>query len=134
MPVSDPSESPIDLAKRFVRSNQPFLAVEVLEPWLQEYPEDASAWSALAAARYGLDSLPEARAAAMKATELRPDSARNWCNLGMILRKIGAFYEAERVLHRALTVDSTYDRARTELRKIHELRTGEHDASEDDFV
>jgi len=66
---------------------------------------------------------------------LRPGSARNWTNLGMILRKLGEYYEAERVLHRALTVDTSYRRARTELRKIHELRTGERKpAHEDDFV
>jgi len=135
MPVSDSAESPIDIAKHFVRNNQPLLAVEVLEPWLEEFPEDASAWSALAAARYELDNLPEARSAATKAAELKPQSARNWCNLGMILRKIGALYEAERVLHRALSIDSDYDRARTELRKIHELRTGERvPLKEDDFV
>lgn len=135
MPVSEPTESPIDIAKHFVRNHQPLLAVELLEPWLEEYPEDASAWSTLAAARYELDNFAEARSAAAKAAELRPESARNWCNLGMILRKLGALYEAERVLHRALSIDSTYDRARTELRKIHELRTGERvPLSEDDFV
>ena len=41
MPVTDPAESPIDLAKRFVRDDQPLYAVEMLEPWLAEYPEDA---------------------------------------------------------------------------------------------
>jgi len=135
MPVTDPTESPVDVAKRFVRHRQPLLAIELLEPWVEEYPEDAAAWSTLAAARYELDNLPEARIAAARAVDLRPDSARNWCNLGMILRKLGNLYEAERVLHRALVVDSSYDRARTELRKIHELRTGDRSPiSEDDFV
>jgi Flp pilus assembly protein TadD len=111
------------------------LAVELLEPWLAEYPEDASAWSAMAGARYRLDNLTEARVAAARAVDLRPNSARNWCNLGMILRKLGALYDAERALHRALTINSSYDRARTELRKIHELRTGDRaPITEDDFV
>ena len=132
MPVSDADVSPVEMAKRYVRSSQPLLAVELLEPWLQEFPEDAGAWSILAAARYELDNLSEARIAATKAADLRPQSARNWCNLGMILRKLGSLYEAERVLHRALSVDSMYDRARTELRKIHELRTGDRAARQDD--
>ena len=131
MSVGDQTESPIEMAKHFVRNHQPLLAVELLEPWLQEFPEDGGAWSVLAAARYELDNLPDARRAAVRAVELRPQSARNLCNLGMILRKIGDLYEAERVLHRALSVDSSYNRARTELRKIHELRTG-HGAGEDD--
>ncbi len=135
MPVTDPAESPIDLAKRFVREEQSLYAVELLEPWLSEYPEDATAWSVMAAARYELDNLPEARIAAAKAVDLSPNSARNWCNLGMILRKTGELYEAERALHRALTIDRTYDRARTELRKIHELRTGDsRPIGEEDFV
>lgn len=135
MPVSDPTENPVEMAKNFVRNHQPLLAVEVLEPWLQEYPDDATAWSTLAAARYELDNLPEARIAAAKAVDLRPHSARNWCNLGMILRKLGALYEAERALHRALSLDSRYDRARTELRKIHELRTGDRKPITDsDFI
>jgi tetratricopeptide (TPR) repeat protein len=135
MPVSDPTESPVDLAKKFVRERQPLLAIELLEPWLAEYPGDASAWSVMAGARYELDNLGEARIAAAKAPDLRPESARNWCNYGMILRKLGEYYEAERALHRALSIDSTYDRARTELRKIHELRTGDRSPiTDDDFV
>ena len=135
MPVSESQDSPVKLAKKFVREKRPLLAVELLEPWLAEYPEDASAWSVMSGARYELDNLGEARIAAAKAVDLRPDSARNWCNLGMILRKVGEYYEAERALHRALTLDSSYRRARTELRKIHELRTGDRrPITEDDFV
>jgi Flp pilus assembly protein TadD len=134
MPVGDSSQSPVQLAKHYIRNRQPLLAKELLEPWLQEYPEDSSAWSAMAAARYELDDLPGARIAAVKAVHLRAESARNWCNLGMILRKLGDLYEAERVLHRALAIDTSYDRARTELRKIHDLRTGGRPITEDDFV
>ncbi|MFP4248347.1 MAG: hypothetical protein ACLFU7_01735 [Armatimonadota bacterium] len=135
MPISDPGDNPVEMAKHFVRNHQPLLAVELLEPWLEEYPDDASAWSVMAGARYELDSFSEARIAAAKAVDLRPESARNWCNLGMILRKLGALYDAERAQHRALSLDSSYDRPRTELRKIHELRTGDRSAiTEDDFV
>ena len=135
MPVTDPADSPIDLAKDYVREDQPLYAVELLEPWLAEYPEDASAWSVMAAARYQLDNLPEARIAAAKAVDLRPKSARNWCNLGMIMRKTGELYEEERALHRALSLDRNYNRARVELGKIHDLRTGDsRPIEDDDFV
>lgn len=135
MPVDKTLDSPVDLAKRFIRSGQPLLAVEVLEPWLEEYADDAEAWSVLAGARYKLDNLPAARDAAATAVDVDPRSARYWSNYGMVLRKLGQLYEAERAQHRALSVHAGYRRARTELRKIHEIRSGSrHDLRESDFI
>lgn len=125
MPVSDPNVSPVEEAKEFIRRGQRRLAIELLEPWLEEYPEDASAWSVIAGAYFELDDLPHALEAARRATELRPESARNWCNLGMILRRLGDLREAEKAQYRALTIEPGYDRARRELRKLHELHTGQ---------
>jgi len=124
VPVSEPADSPVPLAKEYIRRGQRRIAIETLEPWLDDYPEDADAWSVLAAAYYELDDFVPAREAARRACDLKPDSARNWCNLGMILRKQGELYEAERIQHKALTIDSSYERARSELRKIHDVRTG----------
>lgn len=126
-------DRPIDEAKRFVRGGQPLLAIELLEPWLQAHPDDPDAWSAMAGARYELENYEGALAAAEQAAKLKPGSARNWCNLGMMLRKLGRLYEAETVLHRALTIDSSYRRARTELRKIHEIRIGDRPADRRQF-
>jgi Flp pilus assembly protein TadD len=135
MPVSDPMESPLELAKAFVRGDQPRYAVEVLEPWLEAHPDDAGAWSVMAAARFELDNLPAARLAAAKAVDLKPQSARNWCNLGMVLRRAGELYEAERAQHRALILDPRHERARIELRKLNDLRTGEReDRGHKDFI
>ncbi len=128
-------ESPLELAKAFVRSDQPRYAVEVLEPWLEAHPDDAGAWSVMAAARFELDNLPAARLAAAKAVDLKPQSARNWCNLGMVLRRAGELYEAERAQHRALILDPRHERARIELRKLNDLRTGDReDRGHKDFV
>lgn len=124
LPVSEPEESPIEQAKLFIRRGQRRLAAELLEPWLQDYPDDADAWSVVSAAYFELDDLAKALRAAQKAVDLKPDSARNWCNLGMILRRLGKLYEAERAQYEALGADSGYDRARVELRKLHEIRTG----------
>ncbi len=96
-----------------------------MEPWLDEYPEDADAWSVTAAAWYELDRFENALLAAEQAVRLKPESARNWCNLGMMQRKVGQLYEAERSQHKALAIKSDHARARNELRKIHELRTGD---------
>ncbi|MEA3401999.1 MAG: hypothetical protein U9R79_12250 [Armatimonadota bacterium] len=124
LPVGESGEDPVQAAKEYIRRGQRRLAIELLEPWVEEYPEDADAWSVLAAAQFELDSFAGAVEAARRAVELKP-SARNWCNLGMVLRKLGQLYEAERAQYKALVVDSGYDRARTELRKIHEIRTGQ---------
>lgn len=126
----EPARSPVEDAKLFVRAGQPLLAAELLEPWLEAYPDDADAWSAMAAARHGLESREAALEAAERAVQLRPSSARNWCNLGMMLRKLGRLYEAEKALYRALGLNSSYDRARTELRKIHEIRIGDRHADD----
>ncbi len=125
MPVSEPDESPLEQAKLFIRRGQRRLAAELLEPWLEDYPEDADAWSVMSAAYFELDDLTRALQAAQRAVDLKPQSARNWCNLGMVLRRLGKLYDAERAQYEALALDSGYDRARTELRKLHELRTGE---------
>ncbi len=125
LPISEPGESPVEEAKEFIRRGQRRIALELLEPWLEDYPDDADAWSVAAGAYFELDDLVHAREAAQRAVELKPNSARNWCNLGMILRRLGELYDAERAQYRALTIDPTYDRARVELRKLHELRTGE---------
>jgi len=127
LPVGDVGESPVEEAKEYIRRGQRRIAVELLEPWVEEHDDDASAWSVLAAAYYELDNFAAAAAAARRAAKLKP-SARNWCNYGMILRKIGRLEEAERIQYRVLTLDSDYDRARTELRKIHEIRTGDRPA------
>jgi len=130
VPVTDPGESPLAEAKELIRRGQRRIAMELLEPWLEEYPEDADSWSVIAAAYFELDNFPEALDAAQQAVDLKPDSARNWCNLGMILRKMRKLYDAEKAQYQALTLDSTYDRARTELRKIHDVRTGRREAHE----
>lgn len=127
LPVADPQQSPVEDAKEYIRRGQRRIAVELLEPWVEDFPEDAEAWSVLAGGYYELEDFKKARRAAAKAVEHDPDSARNWCNYGMILRKTGDLYEAERAQHKALTIKSDYRRARTELRKLHEVRTGQRE-------
>ncbi|MGD9497457.1 MAG: tetratricopeptide repeat protein [Armatimonadota bacterium] len=130
MPVSDPEDRPLDDAKEFMRRGQRRLAVELLEPWLADYPDDADAWSVLAGAYFELEDYPRALEAARRAAELKPQSARNWCNLGMVLRRTGRLYEAEKAQYRALTIDSDYERARKELTKIDDIRTGKRKVRE----
>ena len=111
-------------------------AIELLEAWVADNPDDASAWAALGAARFALESWADAEQAASEALRLRPEGAREWCNWGMMLRKLGRLDEAERAQYRALSLEPSYDRARTELRKLHRLRVGDHEgpAKREDIV
>jgi hypothetical protein len=53
----------------------------------------------------------------------------------MVLRRAGELYEAERAQHRALILDPRHERARIELRKLNDLRTGDReDRGHKDFV
>lgn len=122
--------NPLADAKELIRRGQNRLAAELLEPWLEDNPNDAAAWSALGAALFNLGDIAQALAAAERVVNLR-GKARDWCNYGMLLRKSGRLDEAERALYRALTLDPHYDHARTELAKLHRARTAEQD---EDYV
>ena len=116
--------SPVPDAKELIRRDQNRLAAELLEPWLEDNPEDAAAWSALGAALFAVGDVADALAASGQVVELR-GTARDWCNYAMLLRKAGDLKQAEQCLYRALSIDSKYDKARTELAKLHEVRTAE---------
>ncbi len=127
--------SPVADAKDLIRRGNRRLACELLEPWVEAYPEDAAAWSAMAAARFEMGELPEALAASARVVQLR-GTARDWCNYGTLLRKIGKTKDAERAQYQALTVDPEYEHARTELGKIHRDTTAGAGEDEDanDFI
>lgn len=116
--------SPVPDAKELIRRGQNRLAAELLEPWVEHNAEDASAWSALAAALFNLGDFPEALAASERVVGLR-GQARDWCNYGMLLRKSERLDDAERALYKALTLNPHHEHARTELEKVHQARTAE---------
>ena len=126
--------SPVEDAKGLIRRGNRRLACELLEPWLADYPEDAAAWSAMAAALFEMGELPAALAASERVVQLR-GTARDWCNHGTVLRKAGRPQEAERAQYQALTLDPDYEHARTELHKIHRDATDDADDDDaDDFI
>ena len=120
--MTDNPESPVAGARRLMETGRRRSAVELLQPWVTDYPDDAKAWATLAAALFELENWAEAEKASAEVVRLEPDSGRAWCNWGMVLRKLGRLDEAERAQYRALALKPSYKRARTELRKLHELR------------
>ncbi len=115
--ISD-GDSPVADAKEMIRRDQRRLAVELLEPWVADNPDDASAWATMAAGYFGMEDWGAALAASERVTQLR-GTARDWCNHGTALRKLGRLKEAERAQYTALTIEADYEHARSELRKLH---------------
>jgi ribosomal protein L37E len=93
-------------------------AIELLEGWLRQHPDDAAGWEIIAAAYFNLRRYPEAEAAAGRAVELWPDSARAWSNWGTMLRKLGRHDEARGAQQRARRLDPYYQRPHIELAKL----------------
>jgi len=119
--VEEQGQDVVTQAKELISHGEHQEAIELLEAWLQENPEDVSGWAALGAAHFELENWTEAEKGAREVVRLRPDSARDWCNLGVIFRKLGKLTQAEGVQRHALRLEPQYDRARAELRKILDL-------------
>lgn len=115
-------QSPVEQAKELLAQKEYRAALDLVTPWLADHPDDASAWATLAAAYFQLEDWVPAKEAAAEVVRLRPDSARDWCNLGTVLRKLGELDQAEQAQQHALTVDPSYERTRIELAKLRELR------------
>lgn len=128
--MSEHESSVVAQARGLLKAGRRRSAVELLVPWVADYPDDARAWATLARAYFELDNWSDAEEAASEALRLRPDSARHWSNWGMVLRKLGRLDEAERAQYRALAVKPGYERARKELRKLHDARIGEEEGPE----
>jgi uncharacterized protein HemY len=107
--------------------------VELMLPWLAAHGDDASAWETLGAAYYGMHLWEAAEDAARHAIAIRPNSARAWSNLGTLLRKLGRYEEARQAQVRAIELDPDYDRARLELKRVHEAIELEAESSDELF-
>ena len=128
--MSEHERSVVTQARVLLKQGRRRAAVELLVPWVADHPENARAWATLARAHFELDNWADAEETAAQALRLRPDSARHWSNWGMVLRKLGRLDEAERAQYRALSVQPGYERARKELRKLHDARMGTREGPE----
>jgi len=94
--------------------DQPLPAIERLRAAVQSSPNDAAAWSDLAAAQYSAalrmnrpSLLPEALVSADRALRLDARNAEARFNRALILERIGLLQEARAAWKRYLEVDST---------------------------
>lgn len=116
--MSKPRDDVLAQARQLIQDGQQEEAIEVLDEWLDAHGDDPGAWAALGAAYFDLEDYPQAAKAARQAAQLRPDSPRNWCNLGTVLRKLGRLQDARRAQQRAVGLDPGYRRAHVELGKL----------------
>lgn len=80
-----PLQALLDRAEKALADEQFAVAIEALEKFVAEQPDDAYAHFHLGYARSALKQWPEAIAAYRRATELKPDMAAAHLNLGLIL-------------------------------------------------
>ncbi len=107
--------------------------VELMRPWLAAHEDDASGWETIGAAYYGMRLWEASEEAARRALALRPESARAWSNLGTLLRKLGRLEEARQAQVHAIELDPDYDRARLELKRVHQAIEFEKEPSDELF-
>jgi len=122
--VAEQSESIVVQARDLMQQGQHQEAVDLLQPWLADNPNDADGWATLGAAHFELENWPDAERAARVVVRLRPESAREWCNLGVILRKLNRVEDAAAMQRRALEADPTYERASAEMQKLNPIGRG----------
>lgn len=120
--MSGDATEAVDAAQRLLSAGDPAGALEALRGYMPQLSQITRAWSVLGAAYFELEQWEAAEDAARQSLRLDPDSARNWSNLGTILRKQGRYDEAEKAQERALSFDRKYRPAETELAKIEDER------------
>ena len=124
--MGEQGEGIVAQAKDLIQRGQYQEVTDLLEPWLADKPDDADGWAVLGAAHFELARWTDAEQAARQVVRLRPDSAREWCNLGVVLRKLGQLEHAAAAQQRALDLDASYERASTEMRKLSRIERGRH--------
>ncbi len=110
--------SAFDKALRAAKTRQWATAAALLQDWVQEHCDDRRAHELLALCYFRMGMWQRALEPAKRAVQLDPSSARAWCNLGTILRKLRRFDDAAAAQRRALRLDPGHERARVELAKI----------------
>ncbi|MEA3401051.1 MAG: tetratricopeptide repeat protein [Armatimonadota bacterium] len=118
--MSDERRQALEESRRHIKAGRPAQAIAVLERWLAQAGDDATAWSLLSAALSRSGDWSGAEDAAGRVVRLRPSSSRAWSNWGITLRKLDRTNEAKRAQRKALSLDPDSETARRELRKLEE--------------
>jgi Flp pilus assembly protein TadD len=116
-----------DEATAALQGGDPGQAVAVLTPWLALHPDDATAWQLMTTAHCDLGEWAQAWEAAVKTVRLRRDDPQAYCELGMVLTRLGRLSEVRAAVRRALTLHPTHPRAvalKAELDVLHQPAEG----------
>ena len=116
-----------DQATAALQGGDPGQAVAVLTPWLALHTGDATAWQLMTTAYCDLGEWGQAWEAAVKTVRLRRDDPQAYCDLGMVLTRLGRLSEVRTAVGRALALHPTHPRAvalRAELDELHHATEG----------
>lgn len=104
----DDPQIPISAAISALRHNQPDVAVVLLEPLLDRFPDSAVACRILGAAHYRLGDYESSQVALQQALSLDKSSALSYFLMGCTLVKLGRSAAAETHLRQAGRLDPKY--------------------------
>jgi len=88
--------------------------------WLRDHPDDAAGWRVMSVAQVKLEKWPAALAACEQVVRLCPDDASRRCELGIALREVGKFEQAEQALLEAVRLRPSHRRPWEELVGIYD--------------
>jgi predicted Zn-dependent protease len=104
----DNPQIPISAAAVSLRANHPDLAVELLTPAAQQFPNSAAIHRMLGAALYRTGDYKSSQVALQQALSLDKSSALSYLLLGCTLAKLGQNESAEANFRQARTLDPRY--------------------------
>ncbi|WPL13864.1 MULTISPECIES: tetratricopeptide repeat protein [Thiorhodovibrio] len=94
------------------------IAIAIASAFTAQHPEQPFGWTMLAESHYRAGDYESAATAAEQSARLNSDSASAHSNLGVMLKKLGRFNEAEVVLRRALQCNPDFIAAYVNLGSV----------------
>jgi hypothetical protein len=110
-------------AREHMKAGRTRPAVALLGQHLETSPDDVRGLELLLKALAHEKDWSAARAPARRLTEIEPDDPRHWYALGVVLRRLQDFSEAEEALGRCLALEPTFKRAQKQLAGIARARS-----------
>jgi Flp pilus assembly protein TadD len=131
--MSIPNSLPLDQVHRALRAGNPQEGERVLRAYLADFPADEDGLTLLGVCLIEQDRPANAADAFRQLTQLRPDSATHWNNLGTALRQAGQPVDAEQAYRNAIAIDARNAETHLNLGYLY-LERGIYPAARDHFL